>query len=90
MSSSGTAAATAGLGHAGHEPGKLEDLIEAGIRITPIRNVRNNSSYGVNCLVEFTLRGIGAHGSRAVKLRTIWELAEPDSAPRLVSAFLKP
>lgn len=70
--------------------GYLEQAIHRGIRKTAISSVRWNPPYGFNCVVEFQLRGIGAHSGRAVPLRTIWELDSPSSPPRLLNAFLKP
>jgi len=68
----------------------LEAAIRAGIRVTPIAVVRENEPHGVTCLVEFPLRGIGIHRYRVVPLRTVWEIRDQDSPPRLVTAFLKP
>jgi hypothetical protein len=77
------------LGITLHSVDYLEAEIEAGILVTPIRSTRENPPHGINCVVEFTLRGIGPHRRRAAALRTIWELTDPQSAPRLVNAFLK-
>jgi hypothetical protein len=56
---------------------------------TPISSVRDNHPHGVNCVVDFPLRGVGGHQQRLVRLRTIWRLADAESRPRLVGAFLK-
>jgi hypothetical protein len=68
----------------------LESEIHAGIRDTPISSVRNNCPYGLSCVVEFPLRGVGGYEGRVVKVRTIWQFAATGTRPRLISALLKP
>jgi len=68
----------------------LETVIRRGIRAAPIIAVRPNPPYGVKCLVEFPLRGLGARSHRTVNLRTVWQFASPASPPRLLTAFPKP
>jgi hypothetical protein len=68
----------------------LETAIRAGVLVVPIRSVRDKGSSGVNCLVEMPLRGTGTKSTRKVDLRTAWELADANAAPRLVTAYLKP
>ena len=68
----------------------LEDEIYNRIRITRISSVRPNAPYGINCVVQFSIRGVDPYSGRIAPLRTVWEFASPDSPPRLVSAFLKP
>jgi hypothetical protein len=68
----------------------LEARIRDGILRHPIIAVRHDPTYGVACVVEFPLRGLGAHSDRVVALRTVWELPDPAYPPRLVTAFLKP
>ena len=68
----------------------LEARIRGAILLHPISAVRRQSPFGVACVVEFPLRGIGAHSHRVVLLRTVWELPDHASAPRLVTAFLRP
>lgn len=67
----------------------LEVEIHMAIQVSPIAAVRE-SPFGVRCVVSFPLRGTGAHCSRVVSVRTIWEIKSPNSPPRLVNAFLKP
>jgi hypothetical protein len=67
----------------------LEVEIYAGILDAPITSIRDNPPYGVSCVVEFPLRGVGDHQNRVANLRTVWELLGAGSCPRLVSAFLK-
>lgn len=67
----------------------LEAQIHAGIRVHPIAAVVENRPYGLNCVVEFPLRGVGAYRHRTANLRTIWEVHGLVHAPRLINAFLK-
>jgi hypothetical protein len=57
---------------------------------TPVTEVRDNSPYGVNYVVDIQVRGIGAKADRVVTIRTIWIISTPGDAPRLVNAFPKP
>jgi hypothetical protein len=68
----------------------LENEIYSRIRITRISSVRPNPPYGINCVVQFSIRGVGPYSDRIAPLRTVWEFKSADSPPRLVSAFLKP
>jgi hypothetical protein len=68
----------------------LEAQIMARILDTPLSDVRNNPPYGINCVVDMPIRGIGAHGQRIVNVRTAWLISTTDDPPRLVSAYPKP
>jgi hypothetical protein len=68
----------------------LEAEIRAGIVDTPISSVRDNAPYGVNCVVELSVRGVSDKNERIVNVRTVWELTGRDAAPRLVSAYPRP
>jgi hypothetical protein len=68
----------------------LEAQILARILDTPITEVRDNSPYGVNYVVDIQVRGIGAKADRVVTVRTIWIISTPGDPPRLVNAFPKP
>ncbi len=68
----------------------LEDEIYDRIQVTRISSVRQNPPHGVNCVVQFSIRGVGPYSGRIARLRTVWEFASSDSPPRLVTAFLKP
>ena len=63
--------------------------IHSGIQAAPVIAIRQNQPHGINCVVEFPLRGVGDYQARVVNLRTIWLVAR-DVPPRLVSALLKP
>jgi hypothetical protein len=52
----------------------LERTIRTGVLTTPISAVRNNPPYGVNCVVELSVRGIGTKSGRTVDVRTVWEI----------------
>lgn len=69
---------------------QLEAEIRAAILTTPVGSVRDNPVRGYNCVVEIPMRGIGEKRNRSVNVRTVWELADKDAVPRLVSAFPKP
>lgn len=68
----------------------VEAEIYAGILTTPISSVRANPPFGTTCIVELPLRGLASRRHRIVNLRTVWLVADPVTAPRLTSAFLKP
>lgn len=68
----------------------VEAAIGEGIAATPITSVRDNAPYGVNCVVDITVRGLGERENRLAALRTVWELTGAAARPRLVSAYLKP
>lgn len=68
----------------------LEGQIMARIRDTPISSIRDNPPYGLSCVVDMPIRGIGAHGQRLINVRTTWEIAALGDPPRLVSAYPKP
>src|ERR1700709_2930935 len=68
----------------------LETVIRRGIRAAPIIAVRPNPPYGVKCLFEFPLRGLGARSHTTVNLRTVWQFGSPASPPRLLTGFPQP
>jgi hypothetical protein len=78
------------LGITRKEINYLEEEILRKVQEVPIKSVRQNPPHGLNCVVEFPLRGVGAYSRRVVPLRTIWEFKTEGSPPRLVGAFLKP
>jgi filamentous hemagglutinin len=67
----------------------LEARIQEGLLYTPISTIRQNRPFGVNCVIDIPVRGIGAKIERVAAVRTIWELADANAAPRLVSAYIK-
>ena len=67
----------------------LESEVLRGILTEPVCAVRANPPYGVNCVVEIPIRGIGTQRKRVAPVRTIWELTARTAAPRLISAFPK-
>jgi hypothetical protein len=68
----------------------LEGAIQTGIFTAPIVAIRNNSPYGINCVVAIPVRGRRERKARVVGVRTVWEITENDPRPRLVSAFARP
>ncbi len=67
----------------------LEDAIWAAILEVPVSEVRPNPPHGINCVVDFDLRGLHDKSDRVAKIRTAWELTGPGDPPRLVTAFPK-
>jgi hypothetical protein len=67
----------------------LETQIFARILDTPIRQVRDNTPYGVTCTVDIQVSGIGAKADRVATIRTVWAYNRPNASPRLVNAFPK-
>lgn len=67
----------------------LESEIHRSIRQHPIKQVVENSPHGLNCVVEFPLRGIGSYSDRLANLRTVWELSDRLLPPRMINAFPK-
>lgn len=68
----------------------LEAEITAGILRTPVASIREKPPYGTHCVVELLIRGIGAHSQRVVNVRTVWQLVDDETPPRLVNAYPKP
>jgi hypothetical protein len=68
----------------------LETQLRSGILKAPIRPVRDNTPYGVSCVVELLVRGAGDKHERVVNVRTVWELTDKDTPPRLVTAYPRP
>jgi hypothetical protein len=68
----------------------LEGAILAGAQTTPIRSISDNAPYGVNCVVNMPIRGVGARTDRVINVRTVWEYNQPGAPPRLVTAIPKP
>jgi len=67
----------------------LEAEIRTGILKAPVTTARKNPPYGVNCVVEFPIRGVGERSEVFAQLRAVW-LVRREVPPRLVSAYLKP
>jgi hypothetical protein len=68
----------------------LEAELHRAVREVPISSVRRNRGGGLNCVIEFPLRGKGAFADRIVNVKTVWESAAPCRPPRLVTAFPRP
>jgi hypothetical protein len=68
----------------------LETELHRAVREVPISSVRRNRGGGLNCVIEFPLRGRGNFADRIVNVKTVWELIEPCLPPRLVTAFPRP
>jgi hypothetical protein len=67
----------------------LETQILARILDTPVREVRDNTPYGIKCTIDIQVSGIGAKADRVATVRTVWAFDRPGAAPRLVNAFPK-
>lgn len=70
--------------------GYLEAAVQAGVLSVPIASVRHNPPYGFNCVIDFSLSGIGAKSGRSANLRTVWRIDSLETPPHLNTAFLKP
>jgi len=68
----------------------LEAELHRAVREVPISSVRGNRGGGLNCVIEFPLRGRGDFVDRIVTVKTVWELTAPCLPPRLVTAFPRP
>ena len=68
----------------------LEAEIRIGILLAPVKAVQRDHPYGIKCLLDFPLRGLGNKADRVVNLRTAWLFSTEESPPRLVTAFPKP
>jgi hypothetical protein len=68
----------------------LEEAILTSLLTAPIIAVRDNRPFGLTCVVDCPVRGIGEFKARVVPVRTAWIFSEPVSAPRLTSAYPKP
>lgn len=68
----------------------LAAQIMDGILRTPIGAVEDRPPHGTNCIVDLHIRGLNAHSHRIVNVRTAWLVADADTPPRLVSAYVKP
>ncbi|MGA8363227.1 MAG: DUF6883 domain-containing protein [Solirubrobacteraceae bacterium] len=67
----------------------LEGQIMGRVLDTPVSEVRDNPPYGVNCVVNIQVRGIGAQAGRVINVRTAWLISTAGDPPRLVSAYPK-
>jgi hypothetical protein len=68
----------------------LQAQIMARVLETPVTDVRDNAPYGVNCVIDMPICGIGARADRVANVRTVWAFDHPDTPPRLVNAYPKP
>jgi len=57
--------------------------ISAAVALAPVSAVIDNGEHGINCRVDMDL----VIGERSAPVRTVWHYADPESAPRLVSAY---
>jgi hypothetical protein len=67
----------------------LADALRAGIRETPIVDVRDNAPFGILCEVRVAVAGLREHENRVVPVTTSWELRSADDPPRLVTAYVE-
>jgi hypothetical protein len=67
----------------------LEATILDAVETAPIDSIRDNSPYGVNCVVDVQVRGLRDKSGRMLRVRTVWLLADASTPPRLVSAYPK-
>jgi hypothetical protein len=67
----------------------LADQLCAGIRETPVSEVRDNPPYGVLCEVPVSVAGVRGLASRSAVITTSWEYRSAEDTPRLVSAYIE-
>ena len=68
----------------------LEREILTGVRIHPIGSTRVKWPFGIACVVEWPIGGVGHQRDRTAPIRTVWLLEGPSTPPRLTNAYLKP
>lgn len=68
----------------------LEGAIQTGILVAPVSSIRATPPWGLNCVVEVPVRGLGRRQDRVLNVRTVWKFDSDGATPRLVSAFVKP
>jgi hypothetical protein len=67
----------------GEHAEEVWDAISAVTGMAEVTGLRDLGRFGFNCEVDARL----TIGERSATVRTIWNYATPDAAPRLVSAF---
>jgi hypothetical protein len=67
----------------------LDVCIRDGILRTEIGAIRDSPPYGINCVLDLSVRGLGAKSERAATVRTVWMVTDADAQPRLITAFIK-
>lgn len=78
------------LGITSEDIAYLEGAVQTGILLAPISSIRDNSPWGINCVVMIPIRGRGKKNKRVIDVRTVWRLVAPGASPRLVNAYCKP
>lgn len=68
----------------------LEGAIYTGAVLVLVSEVRDNPPWGPKCVLDLPIRGRGEKSGRLANLRTVWEIADSGSPPRLVNAYCKP
>lgn len=68
----------------------LERAIILGVQETPIVSVRENWPFGLMCVVDCRVRGLGIREAVVAPVRTAWLVSSPSASPRLTSAYIKP
>ena len=63
--------------------------VENGVLTCGVSAIRANPPYGYLCEVKVPVRGLRRHSERRVDVITSWELLAADTAPRLVTAYIK-
>jgi hypothetical protein len=68
----------------------LEAMILEGARTVAIRAISDNAPHGINCVVDIPIHGLREKRDRVLTVRTVWEIADANTPPRLVSAYPNP
>jgi hypothetical protein len=64
----------------------LEGAIQTGVLAVGVSAARG-TPWGISCVVDVPVRGVGAKGGRVVDVRTAWLLRGAGAAPSLTSAY---
>jgi uncharacterized protein DUF6883 len=79
----------AALGITAADVDYLAESLLAGIRVTPIRAIRENPPFGYHCEVRIGVRGLRARSDRTLPVLTSWQVVHEGAPPRLVTAYIK-
>lgn len=68
----------------------LEGAIQTGILVAPVSSVRDNTPWGVNCVVIVPVRGRGKKRRNVINVRTAWRLTEAGGPPQIATILPTP
>jgi hypothetical protein len=68
----------------------LEGAIQTGVLVVPIRSVRDNPPWGINCVIMVPVRGRHKKRDRIIEVMTVWLWTRTGDPPQITTAFPKP